>query len=89
MFEAVERVFYDTVNDEEERLAVVLSSLEMIRNGTTTFLEAGTVLTPDAAAAGARTGRHPGGARRRARRGPIVGRIDAARRHRSPVTAEP
>ena len=40
-------------NDEEERLAVVLSSLEMIRNGTTAFLEAGTVLTPDAAAAGA------------------------------------
>jgi cytosine/adenosine deaminase-related metal-dependent hydrolase len=53
VFDTVERVFYDTVNDEEERLAVVLSSLEMIRNGTTTFLEAGTVLTPDAAAAGA------------------------------------
>jgi cytosine/adenosine deaminase-related metal-dependent hydrolase len=53
VFDTVERVFYDTVNDEEERLAVVLSSMEMIRNGTTTFLEAGTVLTPDAAAAGA------------------------------------
>src|SRR5262249_40518169 len=53
VFDTVERVFYDTVTDEEERLAVVLSSLEMIRNGTTTFLEAGTVLTPDAAAAGA------------------------------------
>jgi len=52
-FEAVERPFYDTVNDEEERLAVVLSSLELIRNGTTTFLEAGTVLTPEAAAEGA------------------------------------
>ena len=53
VFESVDRPFYDTVNDEEERLAVVLSSLEMIRAGTTTFLEAGTVLTPDAAAAGA------------------------------------
>ena len=53
LFEAIDRPFYDTVNDEEERLAVVLSSLEMIRNGTTAFLEAGTVLTPDAAAAGA------------------------------------
>ena len=53
LFETIDRPFYDTVNDEEERLAVVLSSLEMIRNGTTAFLEAGTVLTPDAAAAGA------------------------------------
>ena len=53
LFETIDRPFYDTVTDEEERLAVVLSSLEMIRNGTTTFLEAGTVLTPEAAAAGA------------------------------------
>jgi cytosine/adenosine deaminase-related metal-dependent hydrolase len=53
VFETIERVFYDTVNDEEERLAVTLSSLEMIRNGTTCFLEAGTVLEPAAAAAAA------------------------------------
>ncbi|MGE0237831.1 MAG: amidohydrolase family protein [Parvibaculaceae bacterium] len=49
-FDTFESVFYNTVNDEEEYLAVALAALEMIRNGTTCFMEAGTVLTPDAAA---------------------------------------
>ncbi|MFZ5675143.1 MAG: amidohydrolase family protein, partial [Pseudomonadota bacterium] len=49
-FDTFESVFFNTVNDEEEYLAVALASLEMIRNGTTCFLEAGTVLTPAAAA---------------------------------------
>lgn len=53
-FDTFESAFYNTVNDEEEYLAVVLASLEMIRNGTTCFLEAGTMLTPDMAARGAR-----------------------------------
>jgi cytosine/adenosine deaminase-related metal-dependent hydrolase len=51
-FNTFESVFFNTVNDEEEYLAVVLAGMEMIRNGTTCFLEAGTVLAP-AAAAGA------------------------------------
>ena len=42
--------FYNHVNDEEEYFSVLLSAIEMVRNGTTCFLEAGTVLTPDAAA---------------------------------------
>ena len=49
-FDTFESVFFNTVNDEEEYLAVVLASMEMIRNGTTCFLEAGTVLEPSAAA---------------------------------------
>lgn len=49
-FDTFESVFYNTVNDEEEYLAVAVAALEMIRNGTTCFLEAGTVLTPEAAA---------------------------------------
>ncbi len=49
-FNSFESVFFNTVNDEEEYLAVVLAALEMIRNGTTCFLEAGTVLEPSAAA---------------------------------------
>jgi len=49
-FNNFESVFFNTVNDEEEYLAVVLASMEMIRNGTTCFLEAGTVLEPSAAA---------------------------------------
>ncbi|MBF6604981.1 MAG: amidohydrolase family protein [Chloroflexi bacterium] len=47
---AIDRVFYNQVTDEEEYLGVVLSCLEMIRNGTTCFMEAGTVLEPSAAA---------------------------------------
>lgn len=50
VFDAIERVFYNCVTDEEEFLAVALACLEMIRNGTTCFLEAGTILTPDAGA---------------------------------------
>jgi 5-methylthioadenosine/S-adenosylhomocysteine deaminase len=53
VFDTIERAFYDTVDDTDEHLAVLLSSLEMIRNGTTCFLEAGTVLEPEAAAAAA------------------------------------
>ena len=53
VFDAVERVYYDAVTDEEERLGSLLASMEMIRNGTTCFLEAGTVLAPPAVAAAA------------------------------------
>lgn len=53
VFDAFELDFYNTVTDEEEYLGVLLASLEMIRNGTTCFMEAGTVLTPDAAASAA------------------------------------
>jgi cytosine/adenosine deaminase-related metal-dependent hydrolase len=49
-FDTFESVFFNAVTDEEEYLAVLLSSMEMIRNGTTCFLEAGTVLEPSAAA---------------------------------------
>jgi len=52
-FDTFESTFYNTVNDEEEYLAVVLASMEMIRNGTTCFLEAGTMLAPAMAARGA------------------------------------
>ncbi|MFN0194052.1 MAG: amidohydrolase family protein [Aestuariivirga sp.] len=52
-FDTFESAFYNTVNDEEEYLAVVLASMEMIRNGTTCFLEAGTMLEPAMAARGA------------------------------------
>jgi len=55
VFDAIEARFYNTVTDEEEELAVLLASLEMIRNGTTCFLEAGTVLAPEAAARAAQT----------------------------------
>ena len=51
--QAIDRVFYNRVTDEEEYLGVVLSCLEMIRNGTTCFMEAGTVLEPAVAAEGA------------------------------------
>ena len=50
VFDAIERVFYNTVNDDEEYLGVLLACLEMVRSGTTCFMEAGTVLEPDAAA---------------------------------------
>ena len=38
VFDAIERVFYNTVNDEEEYLGVLLASIEIVRNGTTFFL---------------------------------------------------
>ena len=50
VFDQIERVFYNTVNDEEEYFGVLLASIEMVRNGTTCFLEAGTILEPDAGA---------------------------------------
>ena len=53
VFDAIERPYYNAVTDEDEELGVLLASLEMIRNGTTCFLEAGTVLAPSAAAAAA------------------------------------
>ena len=49
-FDSVEAHFYNHVTDEDEYLAVLLSSLEMVRNGTTCFLEAGTILSPENAA---------------------------------------
>lgn len=49
-FDTVEAHFYNHVTDHDEFLAVLLSSLEMVRNGTTCFLEAGTILSPDHAA---------------------------------------
>lgn len=50
VFDQIERVFYNTVNDEEEYFGVLLAAIEMVRNGTTCFLEAGTILEPDAGA---------------------------------------
>jgi 5-methylthioadenosine/S-adenosylhomocysteine deaminase len=44
--DGIDRVFYNKVTDEEEYLGCLLSCMEMVRNGTTCFLEAGTVLTP-------------------------------------------
>src|SRR5688572_11738433 len=52
-FDSFESVFFNAVTDEEEHLAVLLASMEMTRNGTTCFLEAGTVLEPSAAASAA------------------------------------
>ena len=49
-FDSFEIRFFNTVNDEEEFLSVLLACLEMVRNGTTCFLEAGTILSPPAAA---------------------------------------
>lgn len=50
VFDQIERVFYNTVNDDEEYFGVLLAAIEMVRNGTTCFLEAGTILEPDAGA---------------------------------------
>ncbi|MBX3031034.1 MAG: amidohydrolase family protein [Chloroflexi bacterium] len=47
--------WFDVVTSEEEGSACLLASLEMIRNGTTCFMEAGTVLDTEAAASAART----------------------------------
>jgi cytosine/adenosine deaminase-related metal-dependent hydrolase len=46
--------FYNTVNDEEEYLSVLLACMELVRNGSTCFMEAGTILTPEMAARAAR-----------------------------------
>jgi 5-methylthioadenosine/S-adenosylhomocysteine deaminase len=53
-FDTFESVFFNTVNDEEEYLSVLLACMEMVRNGTTCFLEAGTVLAPEMAARAAK-----------------------------------
>lgn len=42
--------FYSAVQDDDEHASATMACLEMIRNGTTTFLEPGTVLAPDAVA---------------------------------------
>lgn len=54
-FGRVESRFYQEVDDDDEHASTLLAALEMIRHGTTAFLEPGTVLTPDAAAAAAET----------------------------------
>lgn len=54
-FPTIEKKFYDVVTAEEEELGALLACLEMIRNGTTCFLEAGTFLFPDAGASAATT----------------------------------
>ncbi len=41
VFDDFERPFYDNVREEDEYTGVLLASIEMLRNGTTTFLEAG------------------------------------------------
>lgn len=53
-FDTFEGHFYNTVTDEDEYLSVLLACMEMVRNGTTCFMEAGTVLTPEMAARAAR-----------------------------------
>lgn len=49
-FDSFESVFYNKVTSGDEYLSVALAATEMIRNGTTCFMEAGTILDPDAAA---------------------------------------
>jgi cytosine/adenosine deaminase-related metal-dependent hydrolase len=53
-FDSFEGHFYNTVVDEEEYLSVLLACVEMVRNGSTCFMEAGTILTPEMAARAAR-----------------------------------
>lgn len=52
-FQEFEGHFYRNVDDEDEHISAVIASLEMIRNGTTAFLEPGTVLEVEAAASAA------------------------------------
>ena len=49
-FDEFESVFYNEVRDRDEYLSVALAGIEMVRNGTTCFMEAGTILEPSAAA---------------------------------------
>jgi cytosine/adenosine deaminase-related metal-dependent hydrolase len=49
LFDSFDCPYYNTVTEEEEYLGVLLAAIEMIRNGTTCFMEAGTVLEPMAA----------------------------------------
>lgn len=53
VFDSIEQFFYNNVEDEDEHLSAVHATLEMVRNGTTCFLEAGTVLEPSALASAA------------------------------------
>lgn len=48
-FDTFESRFYNEVTSQDEHLSVMLASMEMIRNGTTCFMEAGTILDPSAA----------------------------------------
>jgi len=50
LFDIFDCPYYNNVTDEEEYFGVVLAAIEMIRNDTTCFMEAGTVLEPSAAA---------------------------------------
>jgi 5-methylthioadenosine/S-adenosylhomocysteine deaminase len=52
-FREFEGHFYRHVDDEDEHLSTVLAGLELLRHGTTAFLEPGTVLEVDAAVRGA------------------------------------
>lgn len=45
--------FLDALTEEDEEVGSLLGCLEMARNGTTCFLEAGTVMEPDTAASAA------------------------------------
>jgi cytosine/adenosine deaminase-related metal-dependent hydrolase len=54
LFDSFDCPYYNTVTEEEEYLGVLLAAIEMIRNGTTCFMEAGTVLEPMAAVRAAR-----------------------------------
>lgn len=45
--------WWNAVEDEDEHASSLLASLELARNGVTCFVEAGTVLEPDSAAAAA------------------------------------
>jgi cytosine/adenosine deaminase-related metal-dependent hydrolase len=42
--------YWNTVTDEEEHAGTLLACLEMVRNGTTCFLESGTAFEPDVVA---------------------------------------
>lgn len=45
--------YWNTVTDEEEHAGTLHACLEMVRNGTTTFLESGTALEPEVVASAA------------------------------------
>ncbi len=47
--------WWDSTEDEDEYASCLLSCLELLRNGTTCFLEAGTVFEPDCAGTAAET----------------------------------
>lgn len=49
------RRWWDSVEEEDERASTFLNCLEMLSNGTTCFLEAGTLQFPDASAEAAET----------------------------------